>query len=128
MANKGSIIISIEGIDEVKDYLKDKNSAVYRAAEEAIKQGLARVSGEVTQSIAGHRAETMSFDTGNLARSVSWQQNGLEGEVFTEVEYAPYLEYGTTKIRSRNHFRNTAARERPTVQRYVENEVKKATK
>lgn len=34
-------------------------------------------------------------DTGALRRSITSEVNGLEGVVFTNLEYAPYIEYGT---------------------------------
>jgi HK97 gp10 family phage protein len=34
-------------------------------------------------------------DTGALRRSITSEVNGLEGVVFTNLEYAPYVEYGT---------------------------------
>lgn len=34
-------------------------------------------------------------DTGELRRSISSEVNGNEGIVFTPLEYAPYIEFGT---------------------------------
>lgn len=34
-------------------------------------------------------------DTGALRRSITSKVEGLEGTVFTPLEYAPYIEYGT---------------------------------
>ena len=34
-------------------------------------------------------------DTGALRRSITSKVEGLEGVVFTPLEYAPYIEYGT---------------------------------
>lgn len=34
-------------------------------------------------------------DTGELRRSITSRVNGNVGEVFTPLEYAPYVEYGT---------------------------------
>lgn len=33
--------------------------------------------------------------TGDLAKSITYKVKGLTGEVFTPLEYAPYVEYGT---------------------------------
>lgn len=33
--------------------------------------------------------------TGELRRSITSEVNGLEGVVYTALEYAPYIEYGT---------------------------------
>ena len=34
-------------------------------------------------------------DTGELRRSITSKVDGLRGEVYTPLEYAPYVEYGT---------------------------------
>lgn len=34
-------------------------------------------------------------DTGALRRSITSEVNGTEGVIFTPLEYAPYVEYGT---------------------------------
>jgi HK97 gp10 family phage protein len=45
-------------------------------------------------------------DTGNLRGSISHRFAGsLEGVVFTSVEYAPYIEYGTRKMRAQPFMR-----------------------
>ena len=39
-------------------------------------------------------------DTGNLRASISIDLNGMEAEVGTNVEYAPFIEYGTSKSKA----------------------------
>ena len=39
--------------------------------------------------------EKVPVDTGNLQDSITYEVNGNEGVVGTNVEYAPYVEFGT---------------------------------
>jgi HK97 gp10 family phage protein len=50
--------------------------------------------------------ELAPVDTGNLRGSISHRFAGsLEGVVFTPVEYAPHIEYGTRKMRAQPYMR-----------------------
>jgi hypothetical protein len=85
------------------------------ANENLLRAGALCVS-EVQQSIFGNRGEPKSVDTGNFANSIQAQiidQNTVS--IFSEVEYAPFLEYGTSKMEPRAHFQNTAFRIEPTI-------------
>ncbi|MFW6214135.1 MAG: HK97-gp10 family putative phage morphogenesis protein [Spirochaetota bacterium] len=51
-------------------------------------------------------AQLAPVDTGNLRGSISHRFAGpLEGEVFTPVEYGPYIEYGTRKMKAQPYMR-----------------------
>lgn len=39
--------------------------------------------------------ENCPVDTGNLRASISTRMTGTQGIVYTNVDYAPYVEYGT---------------------------------
>ena len=41
-------------------------------------------------------------DTGALRRSITSKVEGLEGIIYTPLEYAPYIEYGTGLFAERN--------------------------
>lgn len=56
-------------------------------------------------------------DTGNLRASISMDVKGIEAEVGTNVEYAPYIEYGTSRQKAQPFM--TPARQK------VENELNK---
>lgn len=69
------------------------------------------VQNEVKASIAGQRGEPTSVDTGRFLNSVSVKEAGnLQVSIFTDIEYAKFLEYGTSKLEPRPHFTNTAKR------------------
>lgn len=119
-----SVTIEVEGLQNVRKFLKDKNSKIIRNAEYAVNQASMFLEGEVKASIAGQRAEPMSVDTGQLLNSVGFKSMQLEGEVFSDVEHAKFIEYGTTKIKERRHFRNSANRNKDKIKKYIEDAIK----
>lgn len=74
------------------------------------------MEGEVKSSIAGQRNEPASVDTGRFLNSVSStieiNSGQVQAVVFTMIDYAKYLEYGTSRIPSRRHFGNSLDRNR----------------
>ena len=116
-----SIEIHIDGLDELRQALAQAKVEVRQAAEREVAAATARVqgaavkriergpaSGNVYQSsVSGrdHQAsapgEAPMSDSGNLAGSIATSFNGLEGVVFTPLDYGRYLEFGTSKIKPR---------------------------
>ena len=120
------ISIQIKGIEEAKQFLKNTSSKTFEAANKAIVKAGFYVEGEVKESIAGQRAEQRSVDTGRFLNSVKNVQNQpLTASVETNVEYAKFLEYGTTKMQPRHHFTNSAKRSEPKVKEFVQAEINK---
>ena len=68
--------------------------------EEAIMKGIEKGCLRVEASAKGNA--TASVDTGLLRASIEHRFNAsnLSGEVFTNVEYAPFVEFGTVKQRA----------------------------
>ena len=81
------------------------------------------IQGEVKSSIAGQRAEPTSVDTGRFLNSVDVILGKDIGIVFTDVEYAKHLEYGTSKFHARSHFRNTKFRNQDKVKEIIKEEI-----
>jgi HK97 gp10 family phage protein len=77
--------IKFEGLDEVIDSIdKLADSAKIGAA-------LGRACALVERSAKQKAPKGI----GELRRSITSEVNGLEGVVYTPLEYAPYVEYGT---------------------------------
>lgn len=73
--------------------------------------------------------EAPATDTGRLANSVTTEDVGsLEIEVLTEVEYGPYLEFGTRTIAPRPNWVPSVQEETPKYIRRVEAAIKRAAK
>lgn len=81
-----SSAIEFRGLDEVLDMLDKKVSP------EKIQRALKKACMPVER-----RAKQLApkGKSGDLRRSIESKVEGLEGIVFTPLEYAPYVEYGT---------------------------------
>ena len=53
---------------------------------------------KATTLVQGQAIEFCPVDTGNLRASIHTTISNLEGAVGTPVEYAPYVEFGTSKM------------------------------
>ena len=77
--------IKFEGLDNVLDSLDNLTDMVNYS------QGLEKAC-MLVERTAKQKAPK---GTGELRRSITSRVNGLEGVVYTALEYAPYIEYGT---------------------------------
>lgn len=81
--------IKIEGLDKVLDSIEDLGN----------RQELKRAVTICCEQIKNTAKENAPKDTGALRRSIDYtvktDANVIEGTVFTPLEYAPYVEYGT---------------------------------
>lgn len=121
-----TISISVEGISGVKRFLESKSKEALVQANKAIMKAGFFIESEVKDSIAGHRAEPKSVDTGRFLNSVkNVQNNPLTATIESNVEHAQFLEYGTSRMHARSHFRNTAKRNEKKVSIFVNDEIRK---
>ena len=119
--------IKVEGIQQATRYVNNKIAEALRNADKGVKQATLFVEGEVKQSIAGHKAEHKSVDTGRFLNSVkSTFPKQLQGAVSTNVDYAKSLEYSPNIIAGpRAHFKNTKTRNEHKIVKFVKMEVNK---
>jgi len=99
-----------------------------KKAEEGVKEATMFLEGEVKESIAGNRIEPESVDTGQLLNSVTGVAKGEVGKVFSNVKHATYMEYGTSKVPARSHFRNSLKRNKTKIQKLIKDKVKEVQK
>ena len=125
MVKNKAIRIEVLGIDEVTRLLKDKNKEALANAQTAIKKATIFLEAEVKASVAGRRAEIRSVDTSRFLNSISSESTGLDGSVYSNVEHAAFLEFGTSKLKERRHFRNSKARNEDKIKKFVEDEIAK---
>lgn len=119
------IRVQVIGVKEAVQKLDMRKKEIVDSVAIAIRRSALMVEAEVKQSIAGRRTEPRSVDTGRFMQSVSTSHIGLlQSSVESNVEYAKFLEYGTSKIAPRYHFRNTAARSREKVISEIKNAVR----
>jgi hypothetical protein len=83
------------------------------------------VEGEVKASVAGQRAELTSVDTGRFMNSVNTDNSRfLVSEIKSEVHYAKFLEFGTSKLSPRRHFQNSLSRKKKGIRTAIQNILK----
>jgi len=112
--------IIIEGLEKVSDYLtREKERRLSQINNAIHKQGF-NVEAEVKESIAGHRAEPRSVDTGRFLNSVNTNNSeDMVSVVSTPLDYPKFLEHGTVRIEARHHFDNSLSRKRLEIQEAV---------
>jgi len=121
-----TVSIQVLGVENVQRFLASASKEALQKADAAIKKSGFFIEGEVKQSIAGHRAEPTSVDTGRFLNSVRVDSSEkLQTNVKSSVGYAKFLEYGTSRMSPRSHFRNTAKRNEAKVREFVNKEIKK---
>lgn len=79
----------------------DKTEAVKKAVEAATVRALTGAALIVQGAAKG----LSPVDTGNLRSSISHEVNPDHAKIGTNVEYAPYLEYGTVKMAAQPYLR-----------------------
>lgn len=81
------------------------NSAVVLAALEKARDRALEICGEKAESYA---KALCPVDTGRLRNSISHMQYGKDEYIGSNVEYAPYVELGTHKMKARPFLRPAA--------------------
>ena len=123
-----SVSIEIKGIPEVKNFLNKKKLKIDRKIPIGLKNASLHVQNEVKLSIAGRKPEPRSVDTGRFLNSVDINSGKDYTIVFSDIPYAKFLEYGTSRFKARRHFNNTKDREKSNVKKLIDKEIKEAVK
>lgn len=124
--------ISVTGVAEAMQALSADKEKVARAMTQELARIGIYVEGKVKESIAGQASEVTSVDTGAFLNSVQSSVSSdtathqQQAVIFTPLDYPQYLEYGTSRLAPRSHFRNTAFREEKNVQAMMQEAVKQA--
>jgi len=116
--------IKISGYEEAMKYLRDKLHDTENNEKKALSKAALFMQGEVKSSIAGHRPEPTSVDTGRFLNSVEFEVGADDAAVFTKIPYSKFLEYGTTRMTPRRHFNNSKDRNKNKIKEIFEGEIK----
>lgn len=123
------INIEISNPKEVKEYINGVSKSATNSMGKALARASLFVQGEVKLSIAGKKAELKSVDTGRFLNSVGIRLfNNDNAQVYSDLSYANFLEYGTSKFKARRHFNNTKDRSKTKIKQIFDEELKKAIK
>lgn len=111
---------------DVSDLLEIREDNAQRIAD-AIDQALAKALEEVGLVAEGYAKKACPVDTGRLRNSITHQVRPSEKSVYigTNVEYAPYVELGTSRMEPQPFLRPAAADHEGTYKKIFEIELKK---
>ena len=119
-----SVSINIKGLPQTRSFLDQKKKNIETHTQLGLTKAALHVQNEVKLSIAGRKAETRSVDTGRFLNSISKEISKFNASIYSLLEYAKFLEFGTSKIKARRHFQNTKFRESNNVTKILESEIK----
>jgi len=92
--------MKITGLKELEKKLKKLSDAARtEAKQEALHAGSVLVQGQATLNTP--------VDTGNLRSSIDYEVGTEDAIIFTPVEYAPHVEYGTSNMAAQPFLRNS---------------------
>jgi len=118
--------ITIKNADRVNKNLIKYEKSLIPNINKALEQSAFFLEGEIKEAIAGRRGPLpRRHDTGHLMSSVKGKlQKSMVATVGTNVNYAVYVEYGTTKMKPGQHFRVSLDRNAKKIEKYVQNAIK----
>lgn len=103
------VSIQIQNLNEFKSFMEQKQAQMVEILPESVRDATLYLQNQVKESIARGINAPVRVDTGRFLNSVDFEVVGEnEARVFTDLEYAKYIEYGTSKMSDAPHFRNTA--------------------
>lgn len=108
-----SVSIRVEGVEQaVRDIAATDlrlRGRMTRAVAKTLLQGETHIKRLISKKGPSAPHTPPGVDTGRLRASYRHRMGlGMSGDVFTEVEYAPHLEYGTRRMAPRPHAGPTA--------------------
>lgn len=115
LTNFSSIVQDMSKINyTVELNLKDKEVT------EEMKKRIEQKMAEVCVLIQDDAKRECPVDTGRLQGSITYEVNGTEGAVGTNVEYAPYVHDGTSKMSARPFLRNAGEKNKDKITKMFE--------
>jgi len=125
------IVVRVEGLEELQAALKKFPQEFDKGAKEALMPGLIRVQREATK--------LAPVDIGILQASIGAEAKGgildvqkvgsqIVGRMGSRIEYAPYQEFGTSKMKAQPYLRPALEQTRDEVVKMFEKGIAKVLK
>lgn len=136
IGTRGKVVnFQVLGISETVRMLQVVGKKIEAGADFGVVRAGTFIAGEVKESIAGNRVEHKSVDTGLLINSIEFDKTGkAEGVIRPKRDAYPngqntqdvatILEFGTSRIHPRSHFRNTKTRTQSKAKDIIKKEIK----
>ena len=107
--------------------MKDVEHIKHFDMSDSVKRASIRWLHEAGVTVSGSAKQLAPVKTGNLRRSIDYKVTDDDCEIGTNVEYAPYIEYGTARSPTGQPFLRPALRqEKPRLMKRWNNLMKEA--
>ena len=116
----GKTTVSIRGLSEAKLKVGGLPTKLERGSAAAV--------ADVVEETTTSAKRNAPVDTRALQNSIKGEVSGTTGTVTTGVDYAPYVEYGTSRSPAQPFMRPAAEEARNRFKRIATNEVRKAAR
>lgn len=110
MANE-SLIINLESLKSKLEKLANPEEVINKALEQGC------------QLVENSAKDNCPVDTGQLRASITHEVSNLQGVVGTNVEYAPFVEFGTSKQRPQPYLYPALATNREEITELIMNAI-----
>lgn len=97
-----------------------KVNAVFEKLDKNATNGLKRLIGETVVNIHRDTTQACPVKTGTLRSSYTMEVKETEGAMYTDIDYAPSVEYGTDRQRSQPHFEPAVEKHLPDFEKALE--------
>ena len=114
-----TVRISIKNVPKTIAFLQLKEKNVNGKIEKSMTKVGTQMQNEVKLSIAGHKAEPTSVDTGRFLNSVYFNISSEGVIIFSDVPYAKFLEFGRRGLQPRRHFNNSLDRNKHKINEII---------
>lgn len=112
--------IEVRNLKQVKKFIERKNLKALKLIDEGVKDAAIHVLGRVKTSIARGTNASRAVDTSRFLNTVQVESKGKDAIVFNDLSYAKFIEFGTSRMRPRPHFRNTKDKEKHKVSKIMD--------
>ena len=118
--------VKVFGVNNVVAFLALNELAIKKGLKDGITESANLLKEEVKESIRGNRPERRSVDTGDFLKSVEIEGQTNDAIIFSNINHAKFLEFGTSRLPERRHFRNTKDRNRNKIMDILNKNIRKS--
>ena len=126
---RGNLVsFEVKGVERVANDLRRIQKEVLKESDIALLKSLSLLNEEIVDSIAGRKSEPRSVDTGEFINSITSKKQGDVGIISSDAKHAKPLEFGTSRMPPRKHFRNSLSRSKNKIEDIFERRIRIALK
>jgi len=118
-----TVKINIFGIKPTVLFLALRKKQTEFGLTKGLKDAALFLRGEISISIARGTNAPVAFNTGDFSRTVDFSVGKKDAIVFSDRPYGGFVEFGTSRMRPRPHFGNTARKSKKKIRDFLEQNI-----